>query len=1311
MPLFRLLACLSLVAISLAAEPISPPVTRTPEQMLAELRKYYPESRIHDPDTQRQGFLVHPDFEVTLFASSPWVINPIAMAWDSRHRLWVINSPMYPQILPGQRPMDFISVLEDTDQDGRADRCTLFYDRLYVPTGLALGDGGVYVANQPDLLFLRDTDGDGRADTRRILLSGFGTEDNHHAISAFRWGPGGWLYFMSGVFLHTQVETPHGLVRVQDGATFQLKPRVLKLDTYNVGTATNPWGLAFNEWGQSFLTEGPQGGIWHLNPGHIRTKPAERTPDTLAPKACGNEFLDSDHFAPPYRGTMALNAFKNKTVNLYQFSDSGAGFATRELQPLLLQSNEPYFRPVDVKLGPDGALYVADFFQEIIGHMQYEFRDNRRDHLNGRIWRITQKGRAPLPRLDLEKQPTHKLIQVLKSPNGFERDQCRRLLYERAPSEPGISQVLLDFARGLDRSDPRWPHHQLEALWALQTIDQPAPELLRQVLASPEPNARAAACVVLRDWLPHLPDAGELLAERAKDPSPRVRMEALVTLSYLPRHPLTLASVAAVSDQPMDRSLAYAFRHAVRSLREEWEPMLKAGTLRLGSPRRLAALLTAGGGSQGTVATLLTMLRTGQIQPEARSAVLDLIAEVATDLELPRLLDAAAYSDPAATRLDGWHVAGLFKYDPQRPLAEQALPFEGKRIDPAAELTNEAGGAVRWRPAAGKGPFDLNKLFSRTDRKFAYALASLAAASPTEATLEVASDDAVEVFLNGQKIHSNPVARSLGEGIDRVPVRLERGTHQLLVKVGNRTGGFGFDVRVLGLAAKGYDQKLHRDVLAALGRAAEAGRPVPGSLPVASLRQLLDGPLAAEARSLVLASRHAEHASLLLSIAAAGDADTVAALRALAECPLSPSQRDEAVSLALKLANESERADVAIAAAGLLAAKRSPAALSAAKRLLGNPPAPSADFAPLLAGFVGRKGGPEELAAALNGAQLNPDAARLALRWLNESGLQPAELVSLLTKAAGSSSLAKDLAKIPLAELLNEVKSKGDPARGELVFRRKDLACLTCHAVAGGGASIGPDLEGLGTSSPLDYLAEAVLLPNKAVREGYGGVTLLTDQGKLITGIPVKKTPEAWLVKDAAARKVVTISAASIEETKDAGSIMPANLVDQMTRQEFLDLVRFIAELGKPGPYATPNLPVVRSWKVLAPQGQAQPSPNGLPPKATANWLACYSAVDGNLPLAELPKSASGIVTLSTVIDVTQPGKMLLKLNDVTGLAVWVDDASMSPAKELAVDLRSGRRRVVLQVDTRRRGPAPLRLELAEVPGSAGRGQVVKYEW
>ena len=291
--------------------------------------------------------------------------------------------------------------------------------------------GGVYVANQPDLLFLADTNGDDRADVRKTLLSGFGTEDNHHAISAFTWGPGGNLYFQSGVFLHTQVETPHGLIRADDGAVFEFRPRELKLGLHVYGTGTNPWGHAFDRWGQNFLTEGPQGGIWYLTPGQVPFWAKERVPGIKQPpKSCGVTFASGRHLPAEMKDVFVLNAFKNRVVHRYRLDDDSSGFSAQQIVPPLIVSKEEYFRPVDVKMGPDGAIYILDWYNPIIGHMQYNFRDPRRDHDHGRVWRITAEGRPPLDRPDIEGSSIPQLLDNLRSPELYTRQQSRRRLYE-----------------------------------------------------------------------------------------------------------------------------------------------------------------------------------------------------------------------------------------------------------------------------------------------------------------------------------------------------------------------------------------------------------------------------------------------------------------------------------------------------------------------------------------------------------------------------------------------------------------------------------------------------------------------------------------------------------------------------------------------------------------------------------------------------------------------------------------------------------------------------------------------------------------
>ena len=220
-----------------------------------------------DPELERQSFQLADGLEVNLYAADPMLAKPIQMNFDAQGRLWVATSEVYPHVKPGQEANDKILVLEDADGDGQADKTTVFADGLLIPTGVEPGDGGAYVANSTELLHLADTDGDGRADRRRVMLSGFGTEDTHHIIHTFRWGPDGMMYFNQSIYIHSHIETPYGVRRLNSGGIWQFRPETMQLEVFARGLC-NPWGHIFDRWGQSFATDGAGGeGINYVFPG------------------------------------------------------------------------------------------------------------------------------------------------------------------------------------------------------------------------------------------------------------------------------------------------------------------------------------------------------------------------------------------------------------------------------------------------------------------------------------------------------------------------------------------------------------------------------------------------------------------------------------------------------------------------------------------------------------------------------------------------------------------------------------------------------------------------------------------------------------------------------------------------------------------------------------------------------------------------------------------------------------------------------------------------------------------------------------
>ena len=263
--------------------------------------------------------------------------------------------------------------------------------------------------------------------------------------------------------------------------------------------------------------------------------------------------------------------------------------------------------------------------------------------------------------------------------------------------------------------------------------------------------------------------------------------------------------------------------------------------------------------------------------------------------------------------------------------------------------------------------------------------------------------------------------------------------------------------------------------------------------------------------------------------------------------------------------------------------------LAAERAVIALGEAGDADLSGLFEAFVDRKGGPAALASALEGKSLPPEVARSGIRIASLSGRADSALVAALDRAGGGSTGPRAWTPSERASLLAEVSRKGDPARGEAVFRRERSQCLKCHAVAGAGGRVGPGLESIGASAPIDYLLDSLVEPAKAVKEGYHATVVATTDGRVLTGLKVRQTESELVLRDAEDREVI-IPLDAVEEQKPAGSLMPAGLTDAMTRGEVVDLVRFLSELGKLGPYAvSPQSRFVRRWQVLEPPASAPP--------------------------------------------------------------------------------------------------------------------------
>jgi putative heme-binding domain-containing protein len=800
-------------------------------------------------------------------------------------------------------------------------------------------------------------------------------------------------------------------------------------------------------------------------------------------------------------------------------------------------------------MGPDGAIYIADWYNPIIQHGEVDFRDPRRDVTHGRIWRVTAKGRPLVPRPKLVRADVAELLDALKAPEGWTRHHARRVLKERGAA--AVLPALKAWAGRIDAADEPL---RLEALWTFQSLDVVEPRLLAALLHARDYRVRAAATRVISHWHGRLANPLGLLAERVADDHPQVRLEAVRALAQVPSARAAEIALTAM-DRPLDKYLDYGLWLTLRELQGEWLPAVQQGRFNYGGNTQRLVFALQAVGSRGVLRPLVDLVRGGKLPREGEESVLAMVATLGGPPELALLLDrAVAEGTPAERRIF--------------------------LLDTLAQAARQRGA----RPAG-----DLNRV--------------------------------------GALLKS-----------DGAPLRAAA-------------------ARVAGL----WKLEAMRPQLTEVARAPKVGD---------ALRQAaIDG---------------------LSALGGKASRDAFDAL-AHGDGPAGPRR----VAL------------VALTGLDLPAAARHARAVLAAT--------PSGEgAAEVFDAFLQQKNGPALLAKALDGQELPADVAKVGVRAVRTSGRESPDLLDALTKAGGLTFGVRKLTPEELRQVAADVGRLGDPARGEVVFRRKDLLCLKCHAVGGAGGQVGPDLSSVGASAQVDYLLESLLEPNKAIKENYHSLLVTTAAGRQFTGIKVRQT-KTELVLRTAEDKEVAVPVKDIEEQSQGRSLMPDGLADTLTRGELLDLVRFLSELGKVGPYSVGPARVVRRWEALEATPRTQRLvQRGGPEAALGNnpalaWSSAYSTVAGLVPLGDVPRLKAGqgaVGLLRCQLDASTPGPVLLRFNSARGVSLWLDGklVGAKDVTELTVPAGVHTLTVALDLGARRE---PLRCELDDKPGSPARVRIV----
>lgn len=1137
------------------------------------------------PEEERAGFQLPPGFVAELVAAEDQIAKPMNLAFDDRGRLWVSCSLEYPYAAPLDAPSrDFIKVFEDRDGDGTFETATTFADGLNIPIGLVPVSDGVICFSIPNIWHLRDTDGDGRADERNVLYGPMGWErDTHGMCNAFRPGPDGWIYACHGFNNETTVSGRDGhAITMQSGNTFRFRPDGSRIEHYTWGQV-NPFGMDFDAHGDLFTADChtkpvtlllPDGRYESFGKPHDGLGFVPAVMDHLHGSTAigGIAIYDDVRFPEAYRGSSFGGNVMTSRINRNRLEHEGATVQA-VAEDDFLSASDPWFRPVDLRMGPDGALYVADFYNRIIGHYEVPLDHPGRDRTRGRIWRIRYTGKdalvtPPLSATRLDQLSSPVLVDALADPNRLRRSLAiERLVTATTPNIPGrlAAMSLQGFRSAESRVAASWCRARRGELSAaeLTGFANDASPLLREhamriagsgLLTASEP-LQEIICIGLSDELPQVQRAAAMAvpmffaAASDATPTPDVIAALLASLEH-----------ASSRDLHLRHALRIALRDCLRN-----PSTLKTVANEASDPATAATVadICLGLDSQQAADLIVNYLADhGEEDPArlrsfvehaATRASADGLATLASVAQEQfannlsfqlELLEAARrgldrQGKPASDSLRNWAAATareLLQLDGQDRPAEHTIPLSWA----ASALPGIPGDSEPWplqpRPSADgvEATFRCSLLRGEQWRG-----QTRSAAFPI--------GERFSFFLAGHAgypdmpAHSKNAVRLLdaasGELLrEAIPPRND--TAQQVSWNTTDIAGRSVIVEIVdGDEGDAY-------AWLAVGRfSVDALNPTAVDTQRQAAASLVEG--------YRLASLLNPLGLLITELPA-----TRATQRAVAEAfnSFEPDARLDAVAVALTMqaASSEQRA-------------------AAGRQIVGRQASAAEELLPELlrvANTQQQRAIATRLAADDAGGLLLASVVERGLcspRILNDpavatklEGLRTKELQHRLQALAAT---APEVDAV-LARLIDDRRKEyrehpGDADAGLDVFRKH---CVNCHQVAGNGAKVGPQLDGIGNRG-LNRVTEDMLDPNRNVDVAFRTTTFVTDDGRVLSGLVTNETDDAVVCVDQQGKEFV-VPTGSIDERKISTlSLMPANFHETLTPEEIRSLLSYLLSL------------------------------------------------------------------------------------------------------------------------------------------------------
>ena len=1157
-------AGLGLPGAACAADPFEDFVRSTPHRTSDEARKM---------------FRLPPGFEIQLVADEPDILKPMNLAFDEKGRLWVTMTLEYPYPVPlDKKGRDVIKILEDTDDDGRADRITTFAEGLNIPIGIYPYQGGCIAWSIPNIWRFQDTDGDGQADRREVLFGPFDhTRDTHGNQASFRRGFDGWLYATHGYNNDSHVQGADGhRIDLNSGNTYRMRLDGSRLEHYTWGQV-NPFGLAFDPLGNLFSSDCHSAPIYQLLAGAYYPsfgKPHDGLgfAPTMMEQPRGSTALDGisyyadDLWPEEYQDSLFIGDVMTSRIYRDRAVEQGATKIARPM-PDFVTTEDPWFRPVDTQLGPDGALYIADFYNRIIGHYEVPLNHPGRDRTSGRIWRVVYRGpdgRLKVrPRRDLSRASARELVAALADPNLT----FRRLAADQLTDRLGRSAVAA--VQEALAGSPANFFQTVHCLWVLQRLGA----LDEKTVAAAAKNAsrvvRVHAMRILADTPQLTPLLHQLALDGLRDSDALVRRSAAEVLASHPDYdnirPL-LALRHGVS--PGDTHLLYIVRKALRDQLLVEDHFKRLAEEQLGEAD----------------AGAITEAALGVKSPAAGSFLISRVERAAPDGEtLAKILrHAARYAPESSFETLGRVARARFADNPDLQLSllksiQQGLDERGARLSPALTawgtelaqklLASVDQPALTWfnQPLEGganrTNPWFLQQRACADGDKDSWFLCSLPPGGesltgllrsksftiPAQLTFWLAGHDGFPDRAAGKQNFIRLRAADSPE-IYAVAFPPRNDTAQKTAWDLSKQAG-----------RPGFLEVTDGDSGAAYAWLA-AGRFEPSLVPLPSLSPNLVGQrqqAAAElAQALNLASLEPKLAGILTNAWAEPESRAAAARTLLAFHP------DESLAALVPwLGDAGLPAHLLEQTSQVLAAHRhseSPSVLAEAVRTT-----PRRLQIKIAQALAGTPSGAETL--------LQMVAAKKApATLLQERPVKDRLLASRADRVATRiEELTKGLApmKESAQKLLDQRRKGYDPAQarpgpGELVFTAN---CRTCHQIGGNGNVVGPQLDGIGHRG-LERLCEDILDPNRNVDLAFRTTLLVLKDGDIVSGLFRREAGETFILADSAGKEI-SVSKKQIQERRESEtSLMPDNFGEIISPEDFNHLMAYLLFQGsRPG--------------------------------------------------------------------------------------------------------------------------------------------------